>query len=139
MTAVNKISISDSIVPSQEAIIQLYKKLEWSAADRPNQLYNALIESHSLITAWDEDRLIGLGNAISDGHLVVYYPHLLVDPDYQRMGIGQRIMDKMQDRYSGFHMQMLTSDQHAESFYNRMGFSKAGNTIPMWIYGGSEH
>jgi hypothetical protein len=45
--------------------------------------------SHSLVTAWDDDRLVGLGNAISDGHLVVYYPHLLVHPDYQAEALAR--------------------------------------------------
>jgi hypothetical protein len=27
--------------------------------------------SHSVVTAWAEDRLVGLGNTLSDGHLVV--------------------------------------------------------------------
>jgi len=62
-----------------EEIIDLYRANEWSAADKPVELCNALSNSHSLITAWDNERLIGLGNAISDGHLVVYYPHLLVN------------------------------------------------------------
>jgi GNAT superfamily N-acetyltransferase len=33
---------------------------------------------------------VGLGNAISDGALVVYYPHMLVLPEYQGRGIGRR-------------------------------------------------
>ena len=67
-----------------DAILRLYSAVEWSSASKPNELRNALMDSHSLLTAWDDDRLIGLGNAISDGHLVVYYPHLLVDPEFQR-------------------------------------------------------
>lgn len=32
----------------------------------------------------DGERRVGIGNAISEGHRVVYYPHLLVHPDYFR-------------------------------------------------------
>jgi GNAT superfamily N-acetyltransferase len=53
--------------------------------------------SYLLITAWNENELVGLGNAISDGYLVVYYPHLLIKPNYQRKGIGKMIMDKRQE------------------------------------------
>lgn len=91
----------------------LYEANEWSAAQKPDLLLKGLINSHSLITAWDGDTLAGLGNAISDGHLVVYYPHLLVLPSYQGKGIGYMIMDKMQEKYQGFHMQMLTADGKA--------------------------
>jgi len=94
---------------------------------------------HALITAWDDDRLIGLGNAISDGYLVVYYPHLLVHPEYQRYGIGRKIVAKMQEKYAGFHMQMLVADGKAIEFYKRLGFVRAGKTEPLWIYSGNEH
>ncbi len=120
-------------------ILQLYHANQWSSANKPQQLYKALLNSHSLITAWDESTLVGLGNAISDGHLVVYYPHLLVHPDYQGKGIGQMILEKMQEKYGDFHMQMLTADGRAVDFYKKNGFTRAGNTEPMWIYGGKEH
>ncbi|WP_456464339.1 GNAT family N-acetyltransferase [Lutibacter sp.] len=122
-----------------EEIIQLYKANNWSSAEKPTELYNALINSHSLITAWNKEKLIGIGNAISDGYLVVYYPHLLVHPNYQGKGIGKMIMDKMQEKYKGFHMQMLTADEKAIDFYRKVGFKKAGNTQSMWIYKGNEH
>jgi len=89
------------------------------------------LNSHSLITVWDKEKLVGLGNAISDGYLVVYYPHLLVHPAYQGKGIGHMIMDKLQEKYKNFHMQMLTADGKAIGFYKKVGFKKAGNTIPM--------
>lgn len=120
-------------------ILQLYIANQWSAANKPQKLYKALQNSHSLVSAWDGSVLIGLGNAISDGHLVVYYPHLLVHPDYQGKGIGQMIMEKMQERYGDFHMQMLTADGRAIDFYKKNGFVRAGDTEPMWIYGGKEH
>ena len=120
-------------------ILQLYNANQWSAANKPQKLHKALINSHSLVTAWDESMLVGLGNAISDGHLVVYYPHLLVHPDYQGQGIGQLILEKMQETYRDFHMQMLTADGRAIDFYKKNGFVKAGDTESMWIYGGKEH
>lgn len=122
-----------------ESIIALYKANKWSSADKPEELYKALMNSHDLVSAWDGDTLVGIGNAISDGYLVVYYPHLLVLPAYQGKGIGHMIMNKMQEKYSGFHMQMLTADGKAIDFYKKVGFSRAGQTEPMWIYKGNEH
>ena len=122
-----------------EDVIALYKANEWSSADKPEQLFNGLLNSATLITAWENKKLVGLGNAISDGYLVVYYPHLLVHPGYQGKGIGKMIFDKMQEKYSCFHMQMLTADGKAIDFYKKNGFERAGQTEPMWIYKGNEH
>jgi GNAT superfamily N-acetyltransferase len=120
-------------------ILELYNANKWSAGKEPIKLQNALLNSHSLVTAWDGEKLIGLGNAISDGFLVVYYPHLLIHPKYQGKGIGKMIVSSFQKKYKNFHMQMLTADGMAIDFYKKVGFEKAGETMPMWIYKGNEH
>ncbi len=134
-----QIRISTDKVLEESQVIALYEANEWSSAKKPAQLMQALLNSHSLITAYDNEHLIGLGNAISDGFLVVYYPHLLVLPEFQGQGVGKMILEKMQEIYQGFHMQMLTADGRAIDFYEKNGFSKAGETQSMWIYQGSEH
>jgi GNAT superfamily N-acetyltransferase len=122
-----------------ESLRELYAALEWSSAEKPEVLRRALLNSHALATAWDGGRLVGLGNAISDGHLVVYYPHLLVHPEYQRRGIGRRLMRMLMERYRGFHQQMLVADGRATGFYRKCGFGRAGKTEAMWIYAGHDH
>jgi len=102
-------------------------------------LQKALKSSHSLVSAWDEKRLVGLGNAISDGHLVVYYSHLLVHPDYQGRGIGKRLMGMLMAKYKDFHQQILVADGRAIGFYHKLGFQRAGKTRPLWIYAGKDH
>lgn len=124
---------------SVEAIFELYKSNAWSSAEKPIQLRNGLLNSHSLWTAWHGDRLIGLGNAISDGHLVVYYPHLLVNPNYQGQGIGTELMRRLMANYQGFHQHILVADGRAIDFYRKCGFERAGETESMWIYSGHDH
>lgn len=132
-----RIALDDAI--ETDEVIALYRANQWCSADKPGQLLAALRNSHGLVTARLDGRLVGLGNAISDGHLVVYYPHLLVHPAFQGQGIGRQMMDALQQRYAGLHMQMLTADGQAISFYESQGFSRAGQTEPMWIYAGGEH
>ena len=123
----------------KDEVVSLYRANGWSSAEKPEQLLSALRNSHTLVTARSGDALIGLGNAISDGSLVVYYPHLLVRPDHQGRGVGRKIAETMQQIYSGFHQQMLTADGNAIEFYKALGFQRAGQTEPMWIYAGDEH
>lgn len=131
------ISLDDALEEAE--VLALYQANQWSSADKPQQLLAALRNSHSLVTARRDGRLLGLGNAISDGHLVVYYPHMLVHPEVQGQGIGRLLMKALQARYAGFHQQMLTADGRAIAFYEGLGFSRAGQTQSMWIYAGSEH
>jgi GNAT superfamily N-acetyltransferase len=123
----------------QEDIFSIYKANHWSSAENPDSLYKALLNSHSFITAWDNGRLVGLGNALSDGYLVVYYPHLIVHPDYQGKGIGKQILAKFQEKYGNFHQQILVADGKAIEFYAKCGFEQAGQTKSMWIYKGNDH
>ncbi|GIU49794.1 hypothetical protein TUM4438_34200 [Shewanella sairae] len=123
----------------QAEVVTLYRANGWSSAEKPEQLLLALRHSHTLVTARTNGKLIGIGNAISDGHLVVYYPHMLVHPNSQGKGVGTKMMQAMLSVYSGFHQQMLTADEEAIEFYQAQGFERAGNTAPMWIYAGTEH
>ena len=133
------IRYSESRELSRDDILALYQANQWSSASKPELLSKALRASHSLVTAWDGPTLVGLGNAISDGCLVVYYPHLLVLPEYQRQGIGTEIMNRLLARYSGFHQHVLLADGRALDFYGKCGFQRAGKTEPMWIYAGQDH
>ena len=131
------INLNDQIEHAE--VLDIYQANAWSSADKPVELLAALRNSHSLVTARVDGRLVGLANAISDGHLVVYYPHMLVHPEFQRRGIGRKIMTAMLNKYSGFHQHMLTTDGNAIRFYASVGFVRAGKTEPMWIYAGDDH
>jgi len=123
----------------EDEVISLYRANEWSSAERPKKLMAALQNAHTLVVARKDGRLVGLTNAISDGHLVVYYPHMLVLPEFQGQGVGKKMMEAMQEVYGDFHQQMLTADGEAVAFYKKLGFSKAGHTESMWIYSGDDH
>jgi len=120
-------------------VLNLYRSVQWSAARKPAQLVRALKRSHSVVTAWVEGSLVGLGNAVSDGSRVVYYPHLLVLPEFQRRGIGRQLMKRLMNRYRGFHQHILIAEAKAVSFYRKCGFKRAGKTASMWVFEGREH
>lgn len=132
-----KIAINGQIEEAE--VVALYKANQWSAAEKPEKLMPALRNSHTLVTATIGNDLVGIGNAVSDGYLVVYYPHMLVHPAYQRKGIGRKMMQAMQSIYGEYYQQMLTADGAAIEFYKAPGFQRAGNTESMWVYAGKEH
>ena len=131
--------ISSKKIPTKKELFGLYNANKWSSAFRLDDLHQALINSDSLVTAYLDGQLVGLANAISDKCLVVYFPHLLIHPDYHKMGVGSRIMDVILEKYKGFHQQMIVSDDSAVDFYKKSGFRKALSTTSMWIYEGNDH
>jgi len=132
-----EIRLDDQV--AEDEVLLLYRANSWSSAEKPKQLLAALRHSDTLVTARSGGELIGLGNAISDGFLVVYYPHMLVMPACHGNGIGRKMMQAMQTKYAGIHQQMLTAESAAVGFYEAIGFERAGTTVPMWIYQGSGH
>ena len=131
------ISFTDRI--DTEEVVALYQANAWSSAQKPNELLAALRGSHSLVTARLNGKLVGIGNAISDGYLVVYFPHFLVHPQHHRQGIGRLMMEAFLERYRAFHQLVLTADGDAVDFYASLGFARAGRTVPMWIYESTDH
>ena len=132
-------NLSESRDLPVDKVVALYAANGWSAAGKPQELCGALRNSHSIVSAWIGEELVGLGNALSDGFLVVYYPHLLVLPSYQGQGIGGRILEHLKMKYQGFHQHILVADGRAIEFYKKHGFEKARSTQPMWIYQGADH
>ena len=122
-----------------EAVLALYRALDWASAKKPRALCRALAASHTLISAWEGRQLVGLGNALSDGHLVVYYAHLLVLPSHQGRGIGRGIVRRLKARYPDFHQHVVVADGDAVGFYRKCGFETAGSTQALWIYAGADH
>jgi len=133
------IEVTTNTPIEEKEVIELYKANDWSSSKKPKQLMKALQNSHTLVVARMNGKLVGIGNAISDGYLVVYYPHMLVHPDHQGQGVGRKMMEAMQKVYASFHQQMLTADGDAIAFYEKLGFTRAGKTEPMWIYAGNDH
>ena len=134
-----EIAIRENAELPREQVLTLYRECKWSAASRPDALLQALAGSHCVMSAWDNSNLVGLGNAISDGALVVYYPHLLVRPAYQRQAVGRRIMEAFGERYGAFHQQALLAVDGTNLFYESVGFTRAQSVTPMWVYDDSDH
>jgi len=65
-----ELSLEDNI--ETDEVIELYKANGWSSAEKPEKLIPALRNSDALVTARISGKLVGIGNAISDGSLVVY-------------------------------------------------------------------
>ncbi len=123
----------------RDQVLELYTANKWSSAGKPDKLMHHLTTSHALVSAWDGSKLVGLGNTLSDGQLVAYYSHLLVLPEYQGRGIGAAIIRQLMTRYADFHQQVLLGAGEAVGFYCKLGFERAGDTEPMWIFRGNEH
>lgn len=117
----------------KQAIQELFYSVDWRSGDFPEDLKQAISNSHTVITAWDDKRLVGLINALSDGVMTVYFHYMVVHKEYQSLGIGKRMMEKMLGQYANIPTKVLISYESAEKFYEMFGFKPEEGTKAMFI------
>ena len=100
-----------------DQIIKLFKSVEWESANYPEKLFKSLKNSETVITLYDENNLIGLMSAISDGGMNVYFPYLLIDPDitekdWEKITVEKNALKK----YGGFYRKILVCSNEKVPF-----------------------
>jgi ribosomal protein S18 acetylase RimI-like enzyme len=82
-----------------------------------------------IVTAHDERRLVGFARAISDNATNGYISTVMVDPDYQRKGIGREIVRRIIEGRDHVRW-VLHARKEAMAFYRAIGFEDAPDM--MW-------
>lgn len=110
---------------SVEAAIDLYKRStlgERRPVDRPD-IFEGMLRNASLtISAWHGDRLVGISRSLTDFTYVAYLADLAVDAEYQRQGIGKRLMAETRSRLGAECMIVLLAAPKANDYYPGLGF-----------------
>ena len=74
-------------------------------------------------TAWDADKLVGCVRVLTDGYFFGTITEILVLPDYQRQGIGKRLMELA---YETSPTSLFFGAQPAAvGFYESLGYEKS--------------
>ncbi len=115
--------------PSRAELLALYQAVGWTAYTRdPDRLVAAVAGSHLVLCARDRSgALVGLARTISDGAVVCYLQDVLVDPAWQRRGVGRRLMDAVLQRYPDVRQfVLLTDDDRAQrALYRSVGLVRS--------------
>ena len=116
-----------------QALQELFLSVEWSSGHYPNKLALAMQNFETVYSAWDGDCLVGLISAMDDGVMTAYVHYLLVCPEYQRRGIGRRLVEMTREHYLDF-LRIVVMAYNAElNFYESCGFKKADDASAMFI------
>lgn len=92
-------------------VYELYENVGWVAyTDDFDSLKEGIENSLSIISAWDDDRLIGLIRVVGDGKTIIYVQDILVLEEYQGRGIGSILFEKMLDKYKNVRQKILLTD-----------------------------
>lgn len=118
----------------EKEVEELFLSVNWLSGRYPDRLIKALKGSSLVVTAWDEDKLVGLLRGIDDGEMVAFLHYLLVHPDYQGMGIATHLLDMAKKKYQSYlYFNVMPDEKENIAFYERHGFNLLKNGAAMQI------
>jgi GNAT superfamily N-acetyltransferase len=106
---------------SRRALADLFLSVEWESGKFPDRLQKGIRRSSRVVSAWEGKKLVGLVNCLSDDSMVVYVYYLLVRPEYQKQGIGRRLLETLFDEYKRVRQKVLIAHDPQIGFYKKMG------------------
>ena len=77
-----------------------------------------------LISAWDDDRLVGIARAVTDYAYCCYLSDLAVDEAWQRRGIGQELLATLKQALHPQCKIILLAAPQAVDYYPHIGFTQ---------------
>jgi len=87
-------------------------------------LKTAFTNSRFTYFVYDEDNLIGVGRALADGIDSAYLCDIAIHPEYQGLGLGKAITQKLLDDVKGYSKIILFANIGKDGFYEKLGFAK---------------
>lgn len=84
-----------------------------------------------MISAWDDDRLVGAVRVLSDKAIRSGIYDLVVDPEYQNRGIGKELVRRCIAHFPDSEW-LVQTEKHIAGFYEKMGF-KIYNDVVLTI------
>ena len=110
---------------NSKEILNLYNAVGWcSYTNKPEMLEHAFNNSLKILCAHDEKKLVGIIRAVGDGYSVLLIQDILVLPEYQRKGIGTKLLNSMLKLYPDIYQTQLVTDRTEKTvaFYKSCGF-----------------
>ena len=114
--------------PEIGEIIEVYKS---SGINRPitdkNRITEMYAQSNLIVTAWHDNKLVGISRALTDFCYCCYLSDLAVRLDYQKQGIGKRLVELTKQKVGNRTTLILLAAPAAIDYYPKIGLAKIEN------------
>ncbi|HSX58809.1 MAG TPA: GNAT family N-acetyltransferase [Tahibacter sp.] len=91
---------------------------------KPEDLKVSFGNSRYTCLVFAGDTLVGAGRALADGVDCSYLCDVAVHPDYQGIGLGKAIIERLRDLSAGHRKIILYANPGKEGFYAKLGFRR---------------
>lgn len=119
---------------TQEQVQELFLSVNWISGNYPERLYKALMNSSTVLTVWDDAKLVGLTRVLDDTEMLAQIHYVLVRPDYQGKGIAGKMLEHIKEKYKDFfYIEAMPENRKNVPFYEKHGFSVMENGAAIQI------
>ena len=122
------IKYTEEKIFTMEQVQELFLSVNWVSGNYPERLYKALMNSSTVLTVWDDDRLVGLARVLDDTEMLAQIHYVLVHPDHQGQGIAGKMIEYIKDKYKDFmYIDGMPENKNNVPFYEKHGFKLMEN------------
>ena len=89
--------------------------------DKVTTFADMLANANLIITAWDQEKLVGIARTLTDFSYVAYLADLAVDEQYQKRGIGKQLIEETKSHLNSECMIVLLAAPKANDYYQKIG------------------
>lgn len=111
-----------------DQLIELYKAStlgDRRPIEERDRFAGMLKHANLVITAWDEDLLVGISRCLTDFNHFTYLADLAVRDTHQKQGIGKELIRQTQIHGGPNTNVLLLAAPAAEKYYPHIGFAHA--------------
>lgn len=116
------------VIPKAEELVKLFisagLKRPTSDVERIRRMY---ANANLVITAWDSECLIAVARSLTDFCYCCYLSDLAVQLDYQKQGIGKKLIELTQEQIGEQTALILLAAPGAINYYPKVGMNKIPN------------
>ena len=108
---------------SAKALSDLRESVGWNRME--DEYNNPLMTSYYHIAVYEDDKMVGYIDSVSNGVTDAYIQDLMVHPDYQGKGLGTELMNQMITylKEKRIYIISVVFEESLKPFYDRFGFS----------------
>jgi predicted N-acetyltransferase YhbS len=114
-----------------EQIQKLFVSAGWSDGSLTPFMNKPFINSTLVISAWENENLIGIVRVLSDKIIRSVIYDLVVLPDYHNKGIGKELVKRCIEHFPNSEW-LIQTESHIAGYYEKMGF-KIHNGVVLTI------
>lgn len=125
-------------LPPKDQYFNLFETTGWNEEYKlsPEELTQAVSNSQFTVSAYDNNRLVGFGRIVTDGILHAMIYEMIIHPDYQRKGIGAKILKLLLGKCKENNIRdiQLFCAKGKQPFYEKYGFEARPDDAPGMQY-----